>query len=1041
MKVIIDYFIERSLVVNLLTVMVLLVGGFSLYNLQKETFPTVDFDVILISTVYPGSSSEDVEKLVTIPIERKLKGISGVKSMNALSAESRSIIYLEVEADEELEEVLDDVKNAVDSVDDLPTDAKIPNVLSLNNKSRGIIKVTLTGGTYDELRLTSKKLRDRLERMSEMSDINLDGYRPDEIRIELNPELMNQNEVTISEINRAIKERNISLSAGAIESDQGDLIVRTVSEFSNIEEIKNVVIVSNASGRSISIKDVANVVRVPEKSGILQRSNGVSAIFVDIKIKEKADILRTTEKLKKNVDDFFSKLDNKSIKFHYTDDVSYYVKRRLNILTENGIMGIVLVVICLMLFLNARTSLITSLGAPIAFMISFMAMEYLGLSLNLISMFALILVLGMLVDDSIIVAEHFYHKLEKGMDPKKAAKEASYETVRPVLATVLTTMIAFGSLFFMGGTMGKFLWPVPAVVIICLLGSLIECFIILPSHLADFCKLDKAKAKSKRWYDFATSYYGIILTEVLKRPKVILVIFFFVFIGSIALTRTMSFELFPGDDVRTAYIQIKGQVGSSLKQTDRAIESLEKMFLENLKKDELDQIKAQVGVLSGDHGNKTGSHYGSIIVYLTPPDERVRSTDEILDDLTTRAKKLVPDYVVTIKKQQGGPPRGKAVDIELTGESITELKAVSKQILDVLTKIDGVLAPEIDFEEGKDQVVVSVNDAESKRLGLSTTQIAMELRSVLSQDSLTEIRESDEDIEIKLILNDEARSKVDTLKKLYIQNKQGSRIPLMKVVNLSNESGAFVIRRLNRKRIFSITADLDKSKATPIKIAKIMKPKIREILSSHPTMDFAMGGENKDTKESMMRLTKSGVISLFAIFSVLVLMFGSLIHPIVIMSAIPLGLVGVIWTFKVTGQSLGFMALMGVVALVGVVVNDSIVLVSFINKNREEEPDRNLVDLVIESSKNRFRPVILTTFTTVAGLLPVAHPTISKILSLGKTVDSDPFIQPMAMSFAWGLLIASMVTLFFIPSCYIVIDRIKNWVMDKMGLFFGTQRS
>jgi multidrug efflux pump subunit AcrB len=1024
MKKIMEFFLDRSLLVNLLTVMVLLIGGMALYGLQKETFPQVEFDVILVRTGYPGSSSEDVEKLVTIPLEREIKAVNGVKQLNALSAEGSSIIYLEVEPDANLDEVLEDTKNAIDAVDDLPEDATVPIVTSLDNKQRGILKVTLTGGDYNNLRVVSKKLRDRIEAVNGIALVNLDGYRVDEIRIELNPTLMNKFEVTVGEIYQAVQKRNLNLSGGTIEDPDGDIIVRTMAEFESTEDIEDVVIVSNASGRKVLIKDVGQVIRGPAESGILQRSNGEQAIFLDVKARESADILDTTDLVKAVTTKFFKDNNYKDINFRYTDDLSYYVKRRLNILKDNGLMGMALVFVTLLLFLNARTSFVTSMGAPIAFMVSFVIMDIMGISVNLISMFALILVLGMLVDDSIIVAEYYYQQLEAGLPPHEAARKAAWQTIKPVTATIATTMVAFGSLFFMGGIMGKFLWPVPAVVIICLVASLLECFFILPSHLADFCRLNP-KDKGRRWYDGLTDVYAKILAVFLKKPWAILIGFFFIFVGSMFMARKMDFELFPGDDVRTVFLQIKGRVGSPLAETDKAVVKLENLVLSELKKEELEQVKSQVGVLRGDNGNKTGSHYGSLIIYLTPPGDRERSTDEILNLLTKTSESLIPGYVITTKKVQGGPPKGKAVDIQLTSDSLDDLKKASLLVRDALSKEEGIVAPEIDFEEGKEQVVIQVNDGEARRLGLNTQQIALEVRRILSGDSLTEIRESEEDIEIKLFFDDKARTKIESLMLLHLVNNQGRRIPLNRVVTLVKRPGAFVIRRLNRKRIISVTSDIDKKVSTPVKVAQTFTPKVKELLGQLPSVDFKFGGENEDTQESMVRLLRSGGMALAAIFIILVIMFNSLMHPIVVMGAIPLGLIGVIWTFKIAGRSLGFMALMGVVALIGVVVNDSIVLVTFINEKREEYGD-DIAKAVFEASKGRFRAVILTTVTTVAGLIPIAHPTVSRILSFGANTDSDPFIQPMALSFAWGLFFASLVTLFFVPCNYLVFERVKR---------------
>jgi multidrug efflux pump subunit AcrB len=1014
MRKAIDFFLDRPLIVNLITVMIIVVGIVSAITLKKEMFPKVEFDIILITTAYPGSSSEDVEKLVTLSLEREIKAVDGIKEMNALSAEGSSIIYITVEPDAELEKVLDDVKNAVDAVDDLPDEARVPRVVSLDNSTRGIIKIPLTGQPYPILRKHAKRLQEKLEMLSPVARVDMDGYRLDEIVIKVNPQKLNEYEVTPSEIASAVRNRNLNLSAGKLETPGGDIIVRTVSEFSNTEQIENVVVRSNSNGVAVRIKDVAQVERRPIEGTTLLRSQGEEAVFMDVKAKETADILKTVEMVQETTDKYFEK-NKVGINYRYTDDLSFYVKRRLNVLTTNGFMGIALVLGCLLLFLNFTTSVITSMGAPIAFFTSFIIMDAFGLSINLISMFGLIIVLGMLVDDSIIVAEQYYQNLEAGMKPKEAARKAALETIKPVTATILTTVIAFGALFFMGGIMGKFLWMVPAMVIICLFASWLECFFILPSHLNDFVRLKKKKADS-RWYAPWVNFYEKSVRTFLKSPFLTQFAFLLVFIVSLVVAKGMRFELFPGDDVRVIFLQIKGKVGTPLEKTDAAMRKLEKMALAELQKEEYEQIKSTVGNLRGDEGTKTGTHYGSLVAYLTDPTDRERSTDEILSGLTKKAESLVgSDYVITTKKMQGGPPRGKPVDIELRSDSIEELKVVSRKVEDVLKVQKGVTSTEIDFEEGKKQIVISVNDQEARRLGVNTRQIAFEIRTALAGDALSEVRENDEDIEIKILLDEESKGRVESLSMIHILNNQGRRIPISRVVNFEEKPGAFVIRRFDRKRIFSVSATLDNNITSPREVTGLMNPEVEKILKDHENVSFVFGGENKDTKESMQRLIKSFVIAMFCVFLVLVIMFGSLAQPLVVMSAIPLGLIGVIFTFKLFGASLGFMAMLGVVGLVGVVVNDSIVLVTFINQQRENLD--SILEAIVAGCRSRFRPVILTTFTTVAGLLPVAH-----------TPGGDPFIKPMAMSFAWGLLFSTVVTLIFVPCSYFSYVKSLNWI-------------
>lgn len=1020
MKKIIEYFVEKSLVVNIFSIIVLTLGLYSAYTLKKDIFPQVEFDIILVRTDYPGSSSEDVEKLVTLSIERALKEVDGIKELNALSAEGSSIVYLTVEPDAKIEKVLTDVKDSIDKITDFPDDVEDPKVSSLSSKNRrGIIKVAIKGAEYERIREVSKKLRTEIEFNKKVSIVNIDGLRDDEIVALLDPKKIEEEEVTLSEISLALSRSNINLSAGKIKAKEGDVYIRTLNEFETKEDVENVVVRSNSEGKKVLVKDIAHVVQRPAENSVFGRSNGEEALFLDIKIKNSSDILVTTKEIKKVVHDFF---DNKAyfdIKYDLLDDASYFVDRRLTVLKENGILGIVLVFGCLLLFLNTSTSIVTSLGAPLAFMTSFAIMKGFGMTIDLISMFGLILVLGMLVDDSIIVAENFYQRLEAGDEPEVAAKKAAVETFKPVLATVLTTMVAFGTLFFMGGIMGKFLWPVPATVMICLAASLFECFIILPSHLADFVKLKKERKWRIAWYKPVLVSYGKILKRVLNFPALTVLFFVLLFIASVFVAKSMNFELFPGDDVRTVFMQFKGRVGVDQEITSREMLKVEKLLVNEFPRSEVEQIQARVGLLAGEQGNKLGNHYGSIVIYLTDPVERERTTDEIINEALEKAQKLVlPEYEITLNKVQGGPPRGKAVEIDIKSDSIITLKKVSKEIQDALKKETGITTTEIDFEEGNDQIIFKVKTDEAKRLGLDVQTVAFELRRAIAGDAVTEIRKSDEDIDIKIKFDDRYIKDAGPLLNLSVLNSSGRRIKLSSVVYLEKNPGAFVIRRLDRKRIFTVTASIDKALTTPAKVAKEFAPKVAEIVKSYSDVTFVFAGEVTDTNESMGELIKSFSLAVALIFLILVVMFNSISNTLAVLSAIPLGMIGVIWSFKLFGMSLGFMAMMGIVGLVGVVINDSIVLVDCINEFRKKE--KTLIDAIFKGCLTRLRAVLLTTITTVAGLLPVAH-----------AKGGDPFLKPMAMSFAWGLAFATAVTLVYVPCQYLVFEKIKEFFKKK----------
>ena len=406
-----------------------------------------------------------------------------------------------------------------------------------------------------------------------------------------------------------------------METSRGTLFIRVNAEFQSLEDVKNVVIRSNSSGENVKVSDVAVITReTRRKTALASAPTLKQPSLLDAVIKDSSDIIKSTKKIKENVQKFFDKnlqLENK-VAFDYTDEAASWVKRRLSVLIDNGIMGFILVFICLLLFLNIRTSIITCLGAPIAFMMAFVGMSMAGITINMISMFSLILVLGMLVDDSIIVAEYYFQKLEQGLAPKEAARQAALDTIKPVSITIFTSMIAFASFFAMTGVMGKFIWSIPAVVLICLGASLLECYFILPSHLSDFVKLSK-KENASSWYSRMLNFYRRILRGALNYYWVVIIFFTLLFGTAIGLMFKMKWELFPGDDVRVVFMQIKGDLGNPIERTDEIMTRMEKIALAELRPEEIEQIGARIGSLLEQRRTKTAPHYGSPRPLPDPP--------------------------------------------------------------------------------------------------------------------------------------------------------------------------------------------------------------------------------------------------------------------------------------------------------------------------------------------------------------------------------------------------------------------------------------
>lgn len=1019
MKKIIDYFVDNSVVVNLLTILIVIMGTFSIYSLNKETFPNIDFNYVIIRNIFPGTAPEDVEKLLTLDVERALKEVDGIEELNAMSSEGGAIISMKVDPEYDTDEVLQEVKDAMDQLSDLPDDVEEPIITKATNKHRGIMNVALFGDNEWVLREKAKKIRDILELDSRITAANLTGYRDEQIDIQVKEQMLSRYDMSLGEIVMAIRDRQTNISAGNIKNPIREKLIRTLVENETVEQIESVVVRSNDLGDTIRVKDVAVVSKVLKDKTREDRASKELAIFVEVFTKSSADVLESAEFIKNTFKEQSEKLD---VKHKIYNDFSFYVKRRLGVLTQNGIQGIFLVTICLLLFMNMRVSIITALGAPFAFLVAFALMDSFGITINLISMFGLIMVLGMLVDDSIIVSEQYYQNLEGGLDPKEAAKKAAKDTLAPVTATVLTTMVAFGALFYMEGIMGKFLWSVPAVVIIALAASWIECFIILPGHLADFAsKVKKEDFEKTRWYKPWQDFYTKSLTWAMKHAKTTVIGFVVLFILSIITIFTMRFELFPSDDVTNITVNIKGAVGTPFEVTNKELLKIESLAYGELKEDEVSGIRAITGHQSFKGGrSKSGSHYGSLFIELTMQDFRERRTKDIVKALSEKIKKVInKNYQYSVDLQKNGPPQGKPVSVDLYGNSLSDLLKASNKLKSFLIEKEGIISAELDYEIGKKQIIVKINETEARRLGVSNKQIALELRRAFEGETATTIKRSDEDIDVLVRLSESSRKSDDVLKTIRVANSQGRRVPLTKLASFEEVTGAYVIRRFNRKRVMTVSGDVDLKKTTSVKMTKDITPFVKELVKKYPGLTYSMGGESKDTAESLASFKKALIASMFIIFIMLVVQFSSTAQPIIIMSAIPFGLIGVVASFKILGLPIGFMALMGMLGLVGVVINDSIVLVTFINRTLEKEG--HTLEALIKATVTRFRPVILTTVTTVAGLLPVAH-----------APGGDPFLKPMATSFAYGLLFSSAITLLFVPACYkVYIDFVDKRLEKK----------
>ncbi|RME90637.1 MAG: efflux RND transporter permease subunit, partial [Candidatus Hydrogenedentota bacterium] len=539
MKKIVDYLIHNSTLGNLITVSVIIAGIVTLGSMRREAFPNIDFDIVVVTVAYPGASPQEVEKLIILPLEREVKSVDGIKKSSSTSLDSRASLVLTLDPDVENKmKVVQDIRDAVDRAKvDFPEDAEEPVVLELSTSRTPVIELALSfqGGftkKHNELALRkyAKQLQDKLELLPDAAAVTRRGYREREIFVEIFPDKLKKYNVSSDEIVQALQQRNLNFPGGTITHKGKEYIIRTVMEYANPEEIRNTVIRANDFGGALKIKDVAYVRSDFEKKNIKEKALGEEAIILTVLKKETGDAIRLVDQVRDEID-LYKKTAPGYLEITPINDISYYIRRRLNVLTWNVVIGMGFVILSLLFFMGWRISLMVALGIPFSFAITFLAMGNMGMSINLISMFGLIIVSGMLVDDAIVIGENIYRYIEQGMKPRKAAVRGTMEMIGPVFASVSTTMVAFAPLLYMSGIIGKFIWSLPAAVIIALAASLFESFFILPSHVADITgglskenivkKETSLEAKLFRWMQ---RVYEPILYFAVKRRYLLMYI-------------------------------------------------------------------------------------------------------------------------------------------------------------------------------------------------------------------------------------------------------------------------------------------------------------------------------------------------------------------------------------------------------------------------------------------------------------------------------------------------------------------------------------
>lgn len=1007
---ILNFFVKQKKLALVFTVFIIALGLLTLSGIQRDKFPAVDFEEMSIVTIYPGASPEDVEQNVTNPIEDELRSISGIDKFNSTSKEGKSSIIVTLSQDiSDIESLKQEIRNAVSRIKSLPEEVNdLPWVIDRKNSLKSILKINISSGelSYQALRDITDDMANSLALVEGVSKVVKEGYLDREIQIKVNPDSLYQHKLSLPQIIEAIKKRNKRYAVGSNHDYINEKTIVVLAKFDEIQAVGNVIIKSTFDGPIIRLKDVASIVDGNKEETSITRVNGTKGFILKIRKQENADIITTVDLIKEKVLNLRVKYPT-NLQVFYSSDESKHVRNRLNIVINNGLIGLFLVLIILALFLSLKTAFWVSISLPISLLGTVTLLGATGETINLISLAAMILVLGIVVDDSIVMAESIHHYKQLGKDRYQSTVRGFKRVIAPVITTILTTILAFSSMFLMGGTMGKFIYVIPLVVIFALTLSFLEISLALPAHLAS----SDEKTKGKIWFACIEDWFEGFLTKVLKWRYGVVVIFSLVLIGTLYFAKTqMKYVQFPSVGADSISARLQMSVGTSLERTESISKQVEKMIIEVVGED-LDSLTNNVGHYF--------THVAKFTIKLVPFSIRVQTPKALLVQLKARVKNIKAAQKLKFSIGRPGPPQGEDVEINLVGSDNIQRQNAADSLEKILLNIDGIDNIERDDEPGKTRIEVVIDFEKMARFDVDFSTINDYLKAAFTGINVTNVRYGDDDVDFRIYLGSDKQSE-DFLALLKVNNRQGHPILLKQFISLQKIKGEPNFNHFNGQRSAVLSGSVDDEITTSSMVVSQALKRL-DLANKYPTIRVTSEGGDKDTKKAMDNFKKAFIMAIFVIFLLLILLFNSYSQPILILIIVPFSIIGVIWAFFFHGETLSFFAILGTLALVGVIVNDSLVMVANLNYLKAKfASTMSVYEWVVQGAKDRLRAVVLTTLTTLAGVMPLAY-------GIGGT---DFILQPMVLSLGYGLLFGTLITLILLPCLYLINHDLISWVKN-----------
>ncbi len=1045
MKFLGKWSVDNRVTVNLIMVFIIVAGLFSVFRMRREMFPQFALNMINIRVDYPGATPEEVEEGICFKIEEQIKGIEGISRILSSAYEGHGSVTVELETSTDIQSILDEIKTEVDRIETFPDEAEEPVIIEIVNRNPAITVAVYGDVPEKVLRHIAEKIRDDLIDTQAVSLAEMVGVRDYEIAVEISEESLRRYGISFDHVVNALKTGSIDLPGGAIKTAQGEILVRSKGQRYTGRELEELPLITLAEGTVIRIGQVANVIDGFKDVDVKARFNGKPAALVQVNRTNSEDIIDISDTVRSYVQKQMKNMPegvNLSIWF----DLSLMVRDRINLLLRNGTQGMVLVFIALAFFLNLRLAFWVSIGIPVSFMGAFLVLDVSDATINMISLFGFIMTLGILVDDAIIIGENIYTHFGRGKRPKDAVVDGIKEVGGPVIMAVTTTVVAFMPLMFITGIMGKFIAVLPQAVIAILLISLVEALIILPAHLDQALthsipKKDQRMFRHQRlrqWIDqrltvFIERFYEPSLKCVVSNRYLTFSIGVGVLIISLGIVRGgyVPFVFFPKGESDWVIAEVNYPLGTPFEITEKTIEHLERKAFE---------LNTHLGQQTGQENRLVANAFS--LVGVIPrrdwkPGEAGGHVGEVWIELVTSEKRSNISVNTIINKWRGlageipgldrlafftleGGPAGNPIEIQLKGRDFDQLQLAANELKSEIKTYPGTFDINDDFKPGKPERRIRIKEG-AKSLGVSMGDMARQIRQAFYGEEALRIQRGRDDVKVMVRYHESDRRSIAGIEEMRIRTQDNQEIPIEEVADIAYGRAYSIINRVDRKRVITVISDLDETIANASEIvAGIKKEFLPKLVSRHPGMQYDLEGQEKRTRESIDSLKRGFILALMGIFLILASQFKSYIQPVIIMMAIPFGLIGAIAGHLIMGLQITMISLFGIVALSGIVVNDALILIDFINRSIRQ--GEKIEVAVVASGKSRFRPVLLTSVTTIAGLLP---------LLLERSFQAQ-FLIPMAISITFGLFAATILTLLYVPALYLIVRDIRNLLLVRV---------